>query len=207
MEYVKIPNVFKRETFAKNKLIEGEWSSPELEYLKDADWEFTEKVDGTNIRVIWDGYRVSFKGRTDKADIPKHLLAKLEELFGGADKEELFEQTFGQSEVILFGEGYGEKIQKGGGLYGKVNFILFDVWIGGFWLGTNNVTDIADVFNIGRVPIVLTGNLMDGVEYIKGHPKSMLRDAELEGIVGRPMVQMFSRTGQRIMVKIKCRDF
>lgn len=207
MEYVKIPNVFKRETYGNNKLIEGEWSSPELEYLKDADWEFTEKVDGTNIRVIWDGYRVSFKGRTDKADIPKHLLEKLEELFGGTDKEELFEQTFGQSEVILFGEGYGEKIQKGGGLYGKVNFILFDVWIGGFWLDTNNVTGIADVFNIGRVPIVLTGNLMDGVEYIKGHPKSMLRDAELEGIVGRPMVQMFSRTGQRIMVKIKCRDF
>lgn len=207
MEYVKIPNVFKRETFAKNKLIEGEWSSPELEYLKDADWEFTEKVDGTNIRVIWDGYRVSFKGRTDKADIPKHLLEKLEELFGGTDKEELFEQTFGQSEVILFGEGYGEKIQKGGGLYGKVNFILFDVWIGGFWLGTNNVSDIADTFNIGRVPILFSGNLMDGVEYIKGHPKSMLRDAELEGIVGRPMVQMFSRTGQRIMVKIKCRDF
>lgn len=35
-EYVKIPNIFKRETFGKNKLIEGKYSSPELEYLKDA---------------------------------------------------------------------------------------------------------------------------------------------------------------------------
>ena len=76
-EYVKIPNIFKRETFGKNKLIEGEYSSPELEYLKDAEWEFTYKANGTNIRICWDGYRVSFMGRTDKAQIPAHLLARL----------------------------------------------------------------------------------------------------------------------------------
>lgn len=206
-EYVKIPNIYKRETFGKNKLIEGEYSSPELEYLKDADWEFTEKIDGTNIRICWDGYRVSFMGRTDRAQIPGHLLSKLEELFGGETKEELFEQTFGNKEVILFGEGYGKKIQKGGELYGDVNFILFDVYVCGYWVNSDGVSDIADRFGVKRVPILFTGTLTDGVEYIKEHPTSMLRDAEMEGIVGRPLVQMFSRTGERIMVKIKCRDF
>lgn len=207
MEYVKIPNIFKREAFGKNKIIEGAYSSPELEYLKDAKWEFTEKVDGTNIRVCWDGYRVSFKGRTDKAQIPAHLLAKLEELFGGESKEELFEQEFGKSDVVLFGEGYGEKIQKGGGLYGPVNFRLFDVNIGGYWLKQDAVDVIAETFCIETAPFMFRGTLEDGVRFIKTHPKSMLRDAEMEGIVGRPMVQMFSRTGERIMVKIKCRDF
>lgn len=207
IEYVKIPNIFKRETFGKNKLIEGEYSSKELEYLKDAMWEFEEKLDGTNIRICWDGYRVEFRGRTDKAQIPAHLLAKLEELFGGESKEELFEQTFGKKEVILFGEGYGEKIQKGGGLYGKVNFRLFDVYIDGYWLVQDAVDGISTVFGIETAPFMFRGTLEDGVEYIKGHPKSLLRDAEMEGIVGRPMVQMFSRTGERIMVKIKCRDF
>ena len=207
IEYVKIPNIFKRETFGKNKLIEGEYSSRELSYLKDTMWEFTEKIDGTNIRVCWDGYRVSFMGRTDKAQIPGHLLAKLDELFGGESKEELFEQTFGKKEVILFGEGYGEKIQKGGGLYGKVNFRLFDVYIDGFWLISEAVDGIAKTFGIETAPFMFHGTLEDGVEYIKDHPKSKLRDAEMEGIVGRPLVQMFSRTGERIMVKIKCRDF
>lgn len=206
-EYVKIPNIFKRETFGKNKLIEGEYSSPELEYLSKSLWEFTEKIDGTNIRVCWDGYRVEFRGRTDKAQIPAHLLAKLEELFGGESKEELFEQEFGKSEVILFGEGYGEKIQKGGGLYGPVNFRLFDVLIGGYWLLQNNVDCIAEIFEIETAPFMFRGTLEQGVQFIKTHPKSLLRDAEMEGIVGRPMVQMFSRTGERIMVKIKCRDF
>ena len=164
-------------------------------------------VHNCNIRVCWDGYRVSFAGRTDKAQIPTHLMAKLEELFGGETKEEIFEQTFGNKEVILFGEGFGEKIQKGGGLYGHVNFILLDVYIGGYWLERKAVADIASKFGIDRVPPIFIGNLESGVNFIKTHPKSRLRDAEMEGIVGRPIVQMFSRTGQRIMVKIKCRDF
>ena len=206
-EYVKIPNIFKRETFGKNKLIEGEYSSPELKYLSNSMWEFTEKIDGTNIRVCWDGYRVSFMGRTDKAQIPAHLLARLEELFGGESKEELFEQTFGKKEVILFGEGYGKKIQKGGELYGDVNFRLFDVLVDGYWLLQDNVDCIAEIFEIETAPFMFRGTLEQGVQFIKTHPKSLLRDAEMEGIVGRPMVQMFSRTGERIMVKIKCRDF
>lgn len=164
-------------------------------------------VHNCNIRICWDGYRVEFRGRTDKAQIPTHLLAKLEELFGGESKEEIFEQTFGGKEVILFGEGYGKKIQKGGELYGDVNFILFDVYVGGYWLSSDIVSDIAEKFGIKRVPILFVGTLNCGVDFIKEHPKSVLKEAEMEGIVGRPMVQMFSRTGERIMVKIKCRDF
>ena len=207
IEYTKIPNIFKRETFGNNKLVEGVYSSPELAYLSKSLWGFEEKLDGTNTRILWDGYRVEFRGRTDRAQIPAHLMAKLEELFGGETKEELFEQTFGKTEVILFGEGFGEKIQKGGGLYGPVNFRLFDVYINGFWLDRENVYDIAAKFGIDNAPFLFTGTLEDGVAFIKTHPQSRLRDAEMEGIVGRPIVQMFSRTGERIMVKIKCRDF
>ena len=206
MEYTKIPNIFKRETFGKNRLIDGEFSSEELKMLRNIDWEWTEKVDGTNVRVIWDGYRVSFAGRTDKAQIQNHLLTRLEELFGGTDKEEIFEQTFGNKEVILFGEGFGEKIQKGGELYGKVNFILFDVWIG-MWLERGSVSDIAAAFGIKAVPTVGFGTLDKAVEFIKQHPKSQLRDAELEGIVCRPVFELAGRMGNRIIVKIKCRDF
>lgn len=207
MEYTKIPNIFMREQFGKNKLIEGAYSTPELEYLSNCSWYWTEKVDGTNVRVIWDGYRVSFAGRTDKAQLPPHLLAKLEDLFGGESKEELFEQKFGETPCILFGEGYGEKIQKGGGLYGPVNFILFDVFCGGVWLRMADVIDIARFFEIESVPVVGAGNLDAAVEYIRSHPKSVLRDAEMEGVVCRPAFELADRRGNRIIVKIKCRDF
>lgn len=206
MEYTKIPNIFKREEYGNNKLIEGEYSTPELEYLANLPWVWTEKVDGTNIRVVWDGYSVSFGGRTDKAQIPAHLVNKLNELFGGTNKEEIFEQKFGETPVILFGEGFGEKIQKGGGLYGPVDFILFDVYCG-MWLKRDAVEDIADTFGIRAVPIVNTGTLREAVEYIRHHPKSVLRDAELEGVVCRPQYELADRRGNRIIVKIKCRDF
>lgn len=205
-EYTKIPNIYKRETYGKNRLIEGEYTTTYLEYLSGNEWEWTEKVDGTNIRVIWDGYRVELKGRTDKSEIPKHLKARLEELFCGNEKEELFESAFGSKPVVLYGEGYGEKIQNGG-LYGKADFILFDVYIDGFWLKRGALDVVADTFEIKAVPVVGSGTLVEAVEYIKKHPKSKLRESELEGIVCRPKHEMFERNGDRIIVKIKCSDF
>lgn len=207
MEYVKIPNVYKREEYADNKLLIGQYSTNELAFLSNCQWVWTEKVDGTNIRVIWDGYRVSFAGRTDKAKIPKKLLERLEEIFGGESKEEIFEQTFGNKEVILFGEGFGEKIQKNGELYGVPDFILFDVIVGNVWLERQNVESIAEKFGIRVVPIVGTGTLTEAETFVREHPKSMLRDFEIEGVVCRPAVELRSRGGDRIIVKIKCRDF
>ena len=207
MEYTKIPNIFKREEFGKNRLIEGEYATAELEYLSNIPWVWTEKVDGTNIRIIWDGHAVSFGGRTDKAQIPENLMNRLNELFGGTNKEEIFEQKFGETPVILFGEGFGEKIQKGGGLYGSVDFILFDVFCGGMYLKRESIEDIANAFNIKTVPIVNVGTLPEAVEFIRQHPQSHLRNAEMEGVVCRPICELSDRTGKRLIVKIKCRDF
>ena len=208
-EYVKIPNIFKRYTDGpnKNKLIEGEASTPEIDYLCNAEWVWSEKVDGTNIRILWDGYRVSFMGRTEKAQIPQDLQQKLDEMFGGEAREEVFERIFGDKTVILYGEGYGGKIQKHGDLYGDTNFILFDVVVNGYWLDRENVEDIAKTFDIDVVPIVGHGSLWKAVEYVREHPKSRLRDYEMEGVVARPKTMLFDKSGKPIMTKIKCRDF
>ena len=55
VEYNKIETVFNRDTTGTKKLIRGDWRNEAVEYLKDSKWQFTEKFDGTNIRVIWDG--------------------------------------------------------------------------------------------------------------------------------------------------------
>jgi len=120
-EYHKIETLFERDETTK-KLIVGKFRNPTIEYLKDNIWTFTEKVDGTNIRIYWDGHKVTYGGRTDKAQIPAHLINRLNELFGGETNAQMFEQKFGETEVELFGEGYGVKIQNGG-LYRDVNII------------------------------------------------------------------------------------
>ena len=205
-EYHKIETLFERDEGTK-KLIEGKYRNRSIEYLKDNIWEFTEKIDGTNIRIYWDGHKVTFAGRTDKALIPAELVNKLYDLFGGEINEQMFEQKFGETEVVLYGEGYGAKIQNGGAYKDYQDFILFDVLIGDVWLDRVDVEDIARYFNIDIVPITFIGNIEDAVNYIKTKPKSKIGTADSEGLVGRPIVEMKDKNGNRIIVKIKVRDF
>ena len=208
-EYHKIETVFERDTTGSKKLIEGQYRNPTVDYLKNNFWEWTEKIDGTNIRVHWDGHQVSFGGRTDRAQIPADLVNRLNELFGGETNAQMFEQKFGETEVTLYGEGYGAKIQKGGGLYKSdgVDFILFDVHVGSMWLTRYSVEDIAEAFGIDVVPIILRGDIDDAVDFVKSKPMSTIGTAPMEGLVGRPMEELRDRRGNRIIVKLKVRDF
>lgn len=205
-EYNKIEAIFKRDESTK-KVVE-EYRNSDIEFLKDLTWQFTEKVDGTNIRVHWDGHKVEFGGRTDNAQIPAHLVNRLNELFSGPANEELFEQKFGETDVILFGEGYGPKIQNGGLYRDNVDFIMFDVMINENYLTRESVEDIAKYFNVDVVPVIFQGPLYDGINYVKGHPQSVIakNGAMMEGVVARPKVELRNRCGKRIIVKIKWED-
>ena len=95
-EYIKIETIFERDMEGTKKLIEGKFRNETVEYLKDNQWIGTEKIDGTNIGIAWNGHKVSYQGRTEKAQIPAHLMNKLIEMFGGIVNEEIFEQKFGE---------------------------------------------------------------------------------------------------------------
>lgn len=231
--YHKIQTLFKRHLDGpkKGKMIRGEWSVPSLEYLAGNQWEFTEKVDGTNIRIgHGHPYRsagsnwpkgVEFAGRTDNAQIPKPLMRHLEETFTA----ELFEKAdLHTNPITLFGEGYGYNIQNGGNYNPKEQkFVLFDVKIGDFWLLRKDVDDIARKLGIEHVPTIGHGTLQDAIDIVSsgitfgpnggiqrwGHKglRSAWGDFEAEGIVARPLVPLFDRQGMRIITKIKAVDF
>ena len=205
-EYEKIETIFVRDEKTK-KLNENVYRNETVKFLKDIDWEFTEKIDGTNIRIVWDGHKVSYYGRTNKAQIPSQLMNRLIELFGGDVNEEMFEQKFGEKNVMLIGEGYGAKIQNGSSYREDNDFILFDVLINDNYLSRENVKSIANYFNIDVVPTIMVGKLEDGINWVKTKPKSKIGTANSEGLVARPLVELKDRTGNRIILKIKVRDF
>ena len=206
-EYHKIETVFNRSTDGDKRLIWGDYRNETVEYLANNIWQFTEKIDGTNIRIHWDGHNVEIGGRTDRAQIPKHLMDYLSATFLTPEVEELFEQTYGEKDVMLFGEGYGAKIQNGGDYRSDVSFILFDVLIGDNWQSREWVEATAKMFGIDVVPIVLEGTIGDGIDYVMQHNNSTIGKAVMEGVVGRPKVEMKDRLGNRIIVKIKWKDF
>ncbi|MDP3988565.1 MAG: RNA ligase family protein [Candidatus Levybacteria bacterium] len=211
-EYHKIQTIFKRDKKTR-KVILGEYSLVEFEFLKDNLWVFTEKIDGTNIRIMWDGLSITFGGKTDDAQIPVLLLHKLQELFVDKDKKDLFTQIFNKdgklTEVCLYGEGYGMKIQSNGELYipDGVDFVMYDVKIGDWWLERVNVENIALKLGIKVVPIIGEGTLNDAIELSRKGFKSQWGNFTAEGIVAMPKTELKTRKGKRVITKIKHKDF
>jgi len=212
-KYHKIKTLWKRESEKSCNMIIDEYALPEFELLKDLVWIGTEKVDGTNVRVMWNGDKVKFGGKTDNAQMPIYLIDKLNEMFGGETNEQLFEQTFEKDypdsriDVCLYGEGYGAKIQKGGGNYGEVDFVLFDVKIGDSWLQREDVEDIAEKLGVKVVPIVFRGTLQELSDIVATGFNSKWGMFEAEGIVARPRIELKDRKGNRIITKLKYKDF
>lgn len=215
-EYQKIQTLFKRDE--KNVIIPDSFTYPEFEELKDCKWECTEKIDGTNIRIELnfytngDGARrvdVSYKGRTDNANIPEHLYRRLEELFDNVDWFEIFDVTDGH--VTLYGEGYGAKIQKGGNYISNgVDFILFDVKVGNWWLQREALEDIASKLNIKIVPIIGYMTIPQAIVYVKDGFKSTIsenKEYDAEGLVLKTPYGILRRNGERFVTKIKTKDF
>ena len=215
-EYSHIDTIYKRFTEGpmKGKLIIGEFSQPEFVYLSNNTWVGTEKVDGTNIRVMWDALNadkrppVQFGGKTNNAQISTALISRLRELFDSVDIDSALPKI-GDAHITLYGEGYGAKIQKGGGNYKAdgVDFVLFDVKVGNWWLQRDALEEIASILGIRIVPIVFTGTLAQACGLTNAGYESLWGKFQAEGLVLKPAIDLVSRKGDRIITKIKTKDF
>lgn len=216
-EYHKIQSVFERDPETKFKtFILGKYARPAFEYLAKNPWVFTEKVDGTNIRVMLPVQEIEFSrmkgvafgGKTDEALIPATLVRRLEERFYNDETLTKLAEIFPGGNACLYGEGYGAKIQKGGGNYRPdQDFVLFDVKVGDWWLGRDNVEDVAGKLGLDVVPVLCTETLDFMVEMARAGFRSKWGDFPAEGIVARPSCELKTRNGERIITKIKHRDF
>lgn len=211
--YHKIQTVFLRDPATNYKtLLEGEFSKPDFEFLANNLWQWTEKIDGTNIRVKFnnasEGFppMLEFAGKTDNANLHPHLFTRLQELFPVEKLAEIFPAT---ENVCLYGEGFGAGIQSGGYYQMEKDFILFDVKIGDIWLERSNVEDIASKLGCRIVPIVGEGSLFEAVEFARsGYLSTIAKTAHrAEGLIMKPKTELFNRRGERVITKIKFVDF
>lgn len=174
----------------------------ELYYLRNNDWFAWRKLDGQNLRVHWNGEQALWNGKSNKFVPAKELSKYMNETFA----EELFEEKFGRDKrVTLFGEHMGPKSQGNELGLNKDQFVLFDVLIGETWLEYDQVQDIANFFNIytpasfGEVSIMSLKDLINVVASGKY--------SSWEGIVAHPMGRLRDQKGNRIIVKIKNKDY
>lgn len=207
-EYHKIWGPFKRHVAGdlKGRFIIGDWARPEFDVLSSQDWTWTEKINGTNCRIIWDGHKVRFGGRTDDANMSIKAL----EWLGSEFTEELLEQQFHATPAVLYGELCGAKMASGSGVYGAdPRFILFDVNVAGWWLQPPDVEKVAmHQMGLDYAPFIFTGSIEEAIKCVAaGGPSSSYGPFQAEGMVGKPPLGLLGRDGDRLMVKVKCKDF
>lgn len=230
MQYPKIQTLYKRDpvTF---KILDGQIRLPEFANI--INWWVTEKIHGMNIRIIYrpknlemgpmlpvnwgwekDGYILEFRGRTNKANIQEEMLYHLKSTFSIETMAEVFPnpETF----IVVYGEGYGAKIQKGGGNYRpNASLRIFDIRIGNWWLEPDTIADIASKLGIKTVPALGIMTLDRAVKLVKSKLMSRVAKYEnfkhnhpIEGIVARSHPLVLMRDGyHRVIWKLKIRDF
>lgn len=217
-EYHKIETLYERnlETFKVNP---SKLKNRTYSLIKT--WQWTEKIDGTNIRCIWSPERhgqnadetpvfipasLRFGGKTDNAQTHADLIRWLYENVSVAKVAEIFPDT----EAVIYGEGYGAGIQKGGSYSSTQKLIVFDVLVGGkWWLSWENVCDVTGKLGLDVVPFIGEMSLEEATAMVQAGFYSRLGDGTLraEGLVGRTAEPLFDKKGARLIVKLKTKDF
>lgn len=221
-EYPKIDTLYDRDE--KHHVIVGKLRRPEFGNIKI--WSVTEKLNGRNTRVSLfnngiDGV-VDYGGKTDEAEMPGELLEYLRKTFTVEKMRTAFwiDPLKIPQRVTIYGEGYGPGMTPGSGAYRKdVSFRLFDCLIDTWWIERHNLENIAEKLGIKCVPILGTIEELPksptDIENIFKNNKSVLVAIEEggfdsmipEGIVAQSEDMLFNRKGQRVMWKLKIKDF
>lgn len=201
-EYPKIQTIFKRDI--RKNLLMNDYSTQEFYILRNATWVVTEKINGTNICIKIDKNGDWCFGNHG-SQIPTNLINLCIQKFN----KEIIKSTFENVNVDLYFEGYGKGIQESDGskYSNEVNITLLDICINDIWLTRQSCEEIANKFKVDIVPFIAFCSFPDIIDLVQTGFKSKLGDLMAEGIVAKPIGDLRTRTGDRIITKLKYRDF
>lgn len=182
------------------------YRSTALMYLRHSDWCYKRKLDGENQRVWWNGEQVVWNGKSNAYNCKQDWVDYMNNTF----QEELFEEIFGRDrDVMLYGERMGQKVQENELGLDHTEFILFDVCVNGQFLGQDAINEIGHRLGINTCFDFMQGADMLYVDTLDNLILACERGdfKDWEGIVAQPMIELRDQKGERIVTKIKTRDY
>ncbi|MCK9441174.1 MAG: hypothetical protein M0Q13_07115 [Methanothrix sp.] len=165
-----------------------------------------EKIHGTSVHISWKNSNISFfSGGAE------YLL--FTSLF---DKEFLKSKFLERSlsDITIYGEAYGGKMQNMRETYGdKLRFVAFDVLIDNIWLNVEQAERFVKYFNLDFVPYVKCSTDIEVLNALRDSPSEQAVKCGItvpkkrEGVVIRPLVEMITSDGSRVIAKHKIAEF
>lgn len=218
-EYHKIETFFNRDP-ATFRINTAHVRVPEFTAV--SRWSVQEKLDGQNMRIHvkvpvgeGGGPIVTFNGRTDNAQLSGPVRALMEGLVAKVPTA-CFNPELTFEEFTLYGEAVGPKIQKNPHKLAEPVFVLFDMWVktgeaDGFWAPRDVVEGWAKVLGCWTPPALGMFDLTSVVDLVRnGFPvvfNQGASDLPAEGVICRPSHELLTQRGQRVIFKLKTKDF
>jgi hypothetical protein len=211
-KYLKIDTLWKRREGKKGAVIPNDYSNPVFPNIKM--WIATEKINGENIRIMYDGSTktVSYAGKTDDAEIFPEIMDYLQEKFS-IEKFRALDNFDEDTDITIFAEACHKRILDSY-VYLKsdevAKVIIFDVKIGKWWLEHNNVISIATHFVVDNAPVRYIGTIEELIKFVVKEQQSVLtypKEVTFEGIVCTPHPMVLNRDGTPVKFKLKVEDF
>jgi ATP-dependent RNA circularization protein (DNA/RNA ligase family) len=182
-------------------------------------WVVEEKLDGQNIRIhvrrpVGEPVSITFNGRTDNAQLSGPVRAAMERMVHRAYAAP---PDLWQEELTLYGECVGPKIQKNPHKLIEPELVLFDVRVqvfptGHYWAPREIVSAWAAALGC-RTPTVIAGgwDIAEIAHQVREGFRVQLNNGvsseRAEGVVCRPSHELTTQRGQRLIFKLKTRDF
>ena len=205
--YPKIKTVFDRDEATNFRtVIFNKFSSVEFEYLRDCRWTFTEKVDGANTRIFF-APKPTVLGRTDKAHLDQ-IIPATEDIVDRLSAIRSVAPEPALTDLTIYGESYGPKIQSGGRYSNQPSFVIFDILFKSrYWFPHNLTMEFCEKHQLPFVPHHTIGTLDEGIAACRKMQNSFYGPFIIEGLVARPVVELRNGFSDRIICKMKTKDF
>ena len=161
-----------------------------------------EKVHGTSAHVAWRDGKVHYHAGGESH-------SRFVALFDDAALTQAFQQL-GHDAVTVYGEAYGGQQQGMRHTYGdELRFIVFDIMVSDTWLTVPNMADVAAKLGLEVVPwsevdcdLMVLDALRDAPSEVAVR-RGIVEPKPREGIVLRPLVELTTSNGSRVIAKHK----
>ncbi len=203
--------------FNKYSKIENHYREKYIHYLQELgfdklQYQITEKIDGANFQFITDGNNVRVASRNNVVDGGFYNCESVIQQYSKNVKELKKKYFLNSQQVSIYGELYGNTIQKRIDYGVDIQFIGFDISVDGMLISP---LETERVLNLMQIPVVSTLEVTDkldkALEYNNKFKSKIYPDANdtniTEGIVIKPVEPLYLPNGSRVIIKSKNEKF